>query len=145
MSVSIGFNAAGFRARYAEFRNPVDYPDETLNAFFQDASAYVSNQNGGCYVGGMSLSQQTLALNLMTAHLLAISKMIAAGDTPGIVNSATIDKVTVSITPPPAKNQWQWWLSTTSYGQQLLSLLNMLSVGGFYVPGAPGARMGFRF
>lgn len=53
------------------------------------------------------------------------------------MNSATIDKVTIGVTPPPFPNQWQWWLSTTVYGANLLALLQANSVGGFYIGGWP--------
>lgn len=105
--------------------------------FWNTATLYVYNQTGGCYVGGMTLKQQAWAIYLMTAHLIAISNQIAAGGTSQLVQAATIDKVSVTLTPPPVKNQWQWWLNTTPYGQQLLSLLQLVSVGGYYVGGRP--------
>lgn len=54
-----------------------------------------------------------------------------------MVNSATEGSVSVGMTPPPAKNMWQWWLATTPYGVQLMALLQSLTVGGFIVGGAP--------
>jgi hypothetical protein len=73
----------------------------------------------------------------MTAHLAAISVLIAAGQIPGLVQNATIDKITVGLTPPPIPNQFQWWLNITPYGQQLLAMLQVNSVGGFYIGGLP--------
>ncbi len=79
----------------------------------------------------------------MTAHLAKIGDMIASGEAPSIVNASTIDKISVTLTPPPAKNQFQWWLNTTPYGAQLLTLLSMAAVGGIYTGGSP-ERSAFR-
>lgn len=128
-----------FRALFKAFDNTIVYPDAIIQLFWDTATAYVSNRNGGCFVGSMTLPQQTLALNQMTAHLLALNDLIAAGNTPGIVVAGTVDKVSVTLEPPPTVNQWQYWLQTTPYGQQLLALLGTLSVGGFYFPGRPPA------
>lgn len=80
-------------------------------------------------------------LNMMVAHLLALSTQIgntpAAPKTPGLKQSATIDKISISLTPPPFKNQWQWWLSLTPYGQQLFALLQIATTGGAYYGGFP--------
>jgi hypothetical protein len=90
-------------------------------------------------VGFCALSGQARywGLNLMTAHLTALSVIIAGGQVPGLVQTATIDKVNVSLTPPPLKTQYQWWLSLTPYGQQLFALLQVSSVGGYWIGGLP--------
>lgn len=145
MTTQIIFNSTEFRSLFPAFGNQTLYPDATLNNDFTLATGYVSDRAGGCFIGGMSAARQKQALYLMTAHLLAIGDAIATGSNPALLQAATIDKISVTQTPPPVKNQWQWWLSTTAYGQQLLALLQVASVGGFYVPGAPPARAGFRF
>lgn len=141
----IQFSPVTFRVLFPEFGNIADYSDNTLSLNFTTASVYISNRTGNCYCGGMTIPQRTQALNLMTAHLLALSNMIAQGNTPGVVTGATIDKVNVTLMPPPVKNQFQYWLSQTSYGQQLLALLQVASVGGFYVSSAVPGRAGFQF
>ena len=60
-----------------------------------------------------------------------------AREVPGIITEATVDKVDVKLEPPPLPNQWQFWLGTTIYGQQLLALLQGKSVGGTYYGGPP--------
>lgn len=128
----ISFDVAAFRRLFPAFSGSC-YSDSTLQVFWDMATAYLNDRTGGC--GNMNLKQQTLALNLMTAHLAAITAMIAAKDTPGIVTSATIDKISVTIQPPPEVNQWQYWLNSTPYGQQLLALLQIAAAGGrFYNP-----------
>lgn len=132
----ISFNATTFRALFSNFSNPVFYPDAKVQVFWDSASTYMTDIVQAGYLG-MTLKRQTLALNYLTAHLLAISDMVAAGNTPGITTGATIDKVTVSIEAPPHLNQWQYWLQTTPYGQQLLALMQTIGVGGYYFGGYP--------
>ena len=132
MAAAVTFNPAAFRVAYPAFAG--DPPSSaTLQAYFDSACGYITNEYPQCT--GMTIAQLTLALNLMTAHLAAIAALIAAGTTPGQITQATEDKISVTITPPPNKDQWQWWLGTTPYGQQLLALLLAASVGGFYIGG----------
>ncbi len=141
----INYNDAAFRALFPAYANNAQYPTSMLQAFWDTATAYVSNRNGGCYTGALTLAQQTLALNQMTAHLVYLNGLIAVGNTPGILTGATIDKVNVTLEPPPIKNAWQYWLNQSPYGQQLLALLSVASVGGFYVSSGVPGRAGFQF
>lgn len=130
------FDAALFRTQCPAFANSTTYPDITIQAYWDTAISYISNSDYGC----LSVATRTLAINLMTAHLMALAAIVATGQVPGLVNSATIDKISVTLTAPPVKDQWSWWLNLTPYGQQLLALLNVHSVGGFYVGGLPEIR-----
>lgn len=127
------FDVTAFRTQFPAFANSTTFPDGTLQQYWNAATCYVT-PNDFCYLSGDCLQ---LALNLMTAHLTQLSVQIAAGKMPYLMQSATIDKVTISLTPPPLKNQWQWWLSTTPYGMQLFAMLQAKSVGGFYIGGLP--------
>jgi hypothetical protein len=127
------FDIAAFRTQFPAFANTATFPDETLNAYWAAATCYV-NPVDWCYLSGDCLQ---LALNLMTAHLTQLSVLIAQGQNPGFIQAATIDKVSVTLQPPPVHNQWQWWLSGTPYGAQLWALLQGKSVGGFYIGGLP--------
>ena len=138
----IAYDDLVFRALFPPYEN---CELSVLHAFWETATAYVSDVNGGCYTGGMTLAQRRLALNQMTAHLLFLNGVIASGNTPGVTTGATIDKVSVTLQPPPAPNQWQYWLNQSPYGQQLLALLQLASVGGFYASSAIPGRAGFRF
>lgn len=134
---TIFFNAGDFRTFFPNFADPAAYPTPTLQVYWDTATSYISNKNGGCYVLGLKLAQQKLALNLMTAHIAALFATANAGQATGLVQSSTIDKVSVTLTPPPVPNQWQWWLNQTPYGQQLLALLQVAAVGGGYFGGYP--------
>ena len=129
--MAITFDVAVFRAQFTAFADTTAYPDATLSAFFDTATCYISNEDKGRLTGDCRLR----ALNLMTAHLVFISDLVAAGGTPDFVTSSSVGSVSVTVQPPENKNQWQWWLSLTPYGQQLHALLGAVSVGGFLVGG----------
>lgn len=127
------FDIPAFRISYPAFSNTVTFPSGTLQIYWDTATCYIANADYGWLAGDCRYK----ALTLMTAHLTALSVLIAAGRTPNIVQSSTIDKITVSLVPPPVPNQFRWWLSTTPYGAMLLALLQVRSAGGFYVGGFP--------
>lgn len=135
------FNVTVFRARFPAFDCPTAYPNATLQAFWDTATCYISAEDSPCLALSGGCREQ--ALNLMTAHLLALSAIASSGQTPGMMNSATIDKISVSLTTPPMRTQYQWWLNLTPYGQQLLALLQIKSSGGWYIGGSP-ERSAFR-
>jgi hypothetical protein len=141
----IAYNDVAFRALFPAYANVSQYATVALQSYWNNATAYISNRNGGYYTGGMSLPQQTQALNLMTAHLVFLASLIASGNTPGVMTGATIDKISVTLEPPPSSNNWQYWLNQSPYGQQLLALLSVASVGGFYASSAVPGRAGFQF
>ena len=122
------------------YANEQTYPESLIETYWDIATNYVSDLN----VGWINGSTRQYAINLMAAHLIYLAGLIAIGQVPGLMQTATIDKVTVGLTPPPLKNQWQWWLSTTPYGQQLFALLQVQSVGGGYIGGSP-VRSSFGF
>lgn len=132
------FNEATFRLQFPEFADAATFPSPSLLSHFDAAECYVQNKNYGWLRGCCNLQ----ALNLMTAHLAKLAKLIVDGQTPGIETQATIDKVSVTMMTPPLKGMWQYWLGQTPYGQQLLALLMAKSVGGQYTPGGVG-RAGF--
>ena len=140
----INYNDTAFRALFAPYANTTTYPANIIQGYWNSAILYISNRYGGRFTG-KTVAQQTQMINLMTAHLLYLAGLIAGGNTPGIITGATIDKISVTIEPPPVKNQWQYWLQTTPYGQELLALLQVVGVGGFYATSAPPGRAGFPF
>lgn len=135
------FDIPQFRVDYPAFSNTVTYPDQILQNNFNNATCYISNEDYGWLAGDCRYQ----ALTLMTAHLTALNDLVAAGQVPGLAQTATIDKISISLTPPPLKNQWQWWLSLTPYGQNLLALLQVNSVGGLYIGGLPETSAFRRF
>lgn len=130
--MSASFVAATFRAQFPEFSNSTTYPDATLSGYWVMGESFITNADG------YMLKGQTLqmALDLMAAHLAKSFTMINQGQTTAIVSGSSEGSVSVSLTPPPVKNAWQWWLSTTPYGAQLRALLQVVTAGGFYVGGS---------
>ena len=133
-------NIPYFRQAFPEFGNEIAFPDSTLEMYWTWATLYISDINRG-WLRGRSRQH---CLNLMTAHLLQVHLIAASGKLPGIVIEATVGKVDVQLEPPPLPNQWQFWLGTTGYGQQLLALLQVKSAGGNYY-GGPPVLSAFRF
>lgn len=136
------FNYAQFIALVPAYSNAQTYPQATLQAFWDSAINYITPIGN---FGSLQGDKRQYAINLMTAHLIYISNLAAAGTVPYLMQTSTIDKISVGLTPPPLKNQWQWWLMTSPYGQQLQALLQVNSVGGFYVGGsAQRAAFGYQ-
>lgn len=108
-------------------------PQPTLQIYWDIATNFICARPQWC----IKLSTQTYFIQLMTAHIAQLSTQIAAGDTPGVVIGATIDKVSVQLQPPPGDDAFRYWLNQTAYGQQLLALLDVKAVGGFYAGGFP--------
>lgn len=146
MSGTITFDVAAFRLAFPAYADPVTYSDANLQAWFTAATGYISSSYGYSWcnpIVGLSGAQRVQALNLMTAHLLFLSGLSANGQVPGLMQNASIDKVSVGLTPPPVKSQFAWWLSLSPYGQSLLALLQVAAVGGAYIGGLP-ERAAFR-
>lgn len=127
------FDVVQFRAFLPAFANSTTYPTETLQMYWNAATCYISDKN----FGWLKNDCRREAIDYMAAHLLFIAAATAGGQIPGLVQNATIDKISVGFTPPPIKNQWQWWLSLSPYGQSLWALLQVNSAGGFYIGGSP--------
>lgn len=127
------------RLMYPYFSNTTTYPDVVLQLQLDASQDYISP-----YVCDyMSLSARTRATYLMACHLQFITDKINNGESTDLITATTIDKITVTATPPIFKNQFQYWLGLTPYGKELLALLQMKSAGGMYYGGSP-ERSAFR-
>jgi hypothetical protein len=138
----ITFSPTAFRGYYPQFANATTYPDAALDSWFWQASQFVSTtpMSNWAMLTGLA---QLYALNLFTAHIGAIAALITSGQTPAFETSAAIDKIRVTVQPPPNPTQFAWWLNLTPYGQQLAAMLATKTAGGFYTGGSP-TRFGFR-
>jgi len=138
MAEVLTFDPDAFRVSYTSFSDESKYPNDTLQGFWDFATVYITDENYQFVT--LKNSARSRAINLMAAHLGTLQAMIDSGETPGQVQSSTIDKISVTLTPPPAGSQFSWWLGLTGYGQQLLALLQLLGVGGLFIPGCRGPR-----
>lgn len=130
------FDPVVFQGQYPEFFTT---DPAILTSYWTAATGYLSPSDGFVLNGAVV----PLALGLLTAHLARTMTLLASGQSAGVVTAASEGSVSVSMTPPPTKSAWGWWLSTTPYGQQLLALLSLQSAGGFYIGGLP-ERSAFR-
>lgn len=130
----VTFDYAQFIALFPAFSNPVVYPEVTLEQYWQTATYYVSDI---AFCGSLRGEKRQYAIYLMMAHLIYLADLIATGQVPTLVQGSSIDKISVTLTPPKLPNQFSWWLNTTPYGMQLYALLQVYSVGGFYIGGSP--------
>jgi hypothetical protein len=137
--MSIVYDDALFRAQCPEFADETKYPPALIQMYWDQATCIVSNEDYGPLMGDC----RALGLNLLTAHLLKISQNIMKGKQGGYVVSSTIDKISVQRLAPPSVSEFDWWLNQTPYGQQLLVMLEVHTVGGFSFGGLP-ERSAFR-
>ena len=103
------FNVVTFRLLYPAFANANAFPTDALQQFWYNALSYIEPFDTPNLWG----YRRQQAINLMTAHLVALSVLIATGQTPGYVTAGTVDKISVTLDPPPKPDQWQWWLDLT--------------------------------
>lgn len=127
---------AVFRERFPTLAS---LTDAQIQGAWTIANCYITD----CGYGRLSGDCLQLALEYMTAHLLFLQNAVIAGTGSGILNSSTIDKISVTLQQMPAPNQWRWWLGHSPFGQNLLALLTAKSVGGFSIGGSP-ERFAFR-
>lgn len=137
---TITFDIPAFRLAFPAFANSTTFPDELLQGYWDVAVLYISDNNYGKLID----AARARAINLLTAHLCNLFLKIDAGKATGNVQASSIDKISVTLTPPPIKNDFDFWLQQTPYGVQLLALLAVKSSGGmYYTPSNINAR-GFR-
>lgn len=128
------FDVSNFRVLFTAFADTTSYPDDTLSAYWDRASAMICPYDNWLISNG----KLQYALDLLTAHITAMATQIQNGNgAGGPIQSATEGSVSVSMLAPPVKDFWQFWLSKTPYGQELLALLEAICVGGFYFGGSP--------
>lgn len=126
------FPLATFRLLYPQF---AAVSDEVVLAVTQQALCYTAERACSC--------TESMWL-LMVAHLLQLAANAMAGGGAGAqLASASIDKVSVSFSVPPATDSWSYWLNGTPYGQQFSALMKRCASGGAYVGGSR-ERAGFR-
>lgn len=136
------YNDAAFRAQFPEFADPAMYPAATIGLFYTLAATFVKGGNSPCsFLQG---DQYIAVLNYLTAHLMVLSRQQnsatnggqeAGTDQGGFIQSSSIGEISVSKLAPPAKDGWEYWLSSTPYGTALWALLSIVSIGGFSMGG----------
>jgi hypothetical protein len=123
-----------FRGTFPVFANYITYPDAMLNTWYGLATSYIDQNDNLDGLNGPTLD---LALQLLTCHLLTQITNTGNGQPTQPINSAMEGSVQVEFERPPVKSAWGYWLSSTTYGQQLWALLKIQSAGGWSVGGLP--------
>lgn len=133
MAAVITFSVVLLRAQCPELASETTYPDAVLEAAWGRATLHISDVDYG-YLQGAA---RAYALNLMTAHLIKIDGLVAAGQTSAPIASSSIDGVSASLAVPPTRKTWDFWLASTERGKQLLDLLASKAYGSLWVGGSP--------
>ena len=131
------FDETGFRLRFPAFADTAKFPLPMLERHFDMAQLHIPGGRRIASILGM-------LWELLTAHLVQLETALASGNPAGLLQSATIDKTSVTLVPPPAKNQLEYWFNLTPYGAQALLLLKQRAAGGLFVGGSPAERDAFR-
>ena len=139
MAALVTLDVAEFREEFPAYADPAAFSDKLIGRHFVAACDHVSPRDAGPLKG----DGRRRAIYLMTAHLIYLEQLILSGNTGGVVSAASIDKVSVSLTPPPIKKQLDWWLNQSPHGQRLLVILKGKGAGGLYIGGSP-EREAFR-
>jgi hypothetical protein len=127
------FDYESFISLFPEFNNPVTFPELRLQGNWDQATCYCSNIN----FGRLNNSSRLLALQYVTAHITQYFYNTTKGKRSLPITQSTVDKIAVSLLAPPVSNSWQFFMSSTPYGQAYLALLQSASAGGFVVNGVP--------
>ena len=130
---TIVFDSALFRKQIPKYADTAKYPDDLIEIHWDMATYMVSSEDYGCMAG----LNRAYGINLLTAHLMDLSANAVRGKSGGFVSSSTIDKVIVQKLAPPVSSSFDWWLMSSPYGQTLMALLEVSSVGGFAIGGLP--------
>lgn len=115
------------------FQDTQKYPENVLSISLTLAQQYIHPQDC-CLLKGLS---RRLAIYYMAAHVQTLQDQAVSGNlSNGVPTSASIDRVSVSVAPPPYKDQYEYWLNQTPYGAMYLALLNSVTGLGVYVGGS---------
>jgi len=120
-------DVATFRIRFPEFADNTEYPDARIQLFLDDTTCFIGT-NEARWCGKYNLAHCYLA-----AHLLTIGTGTEAGDTSstaGPISSKSAGGVSVTraVTSKDRSDADEFY-STTSYGQQFLTIRNMCFAG----------------
>lgn len=135
----IDLDIAVFRINFPLYCDEVNYPESLLSAQYEIGKCYIDDNN--CT---MAEACREYALQSMLAHLLYIRDQVNSGNNVGVITQASEGgDVSVSLASPAVDDEWHYWFNSSPFGRELIALLGVQSVGGFYV-GGTNERRSFR-
>lgn len=134
----IDLNILTFRVNFPLYADEAKYTDALLNAQYVIGKCYIADNE--CT---MDDNCREYALQSMLAHLLYIRDQVNAGNNVGVITAASEGDVSVSLATPLVDDEWHYWFSSSPFGRELVALLGVQSVGGFYA-GGNNEREAFR-
>ena len=135
------YDDAAFRDQFPQFENTTIYPPAQLEGWWNMGNAYINVDN--TYPWNFKSKQLQLATDLMCAHLAASFTLINKGIPSVVIQGSSEGTVNISMTPPPVKSAFGYWLATTPYGAMLRALLKTVANVGLYIGGSQ-ENAGFR-
>lgn len=115
-----------FISQFPEFEGA-----KNIELYINRALLYISPYTGLCK------DRKQYVVFLLTAHFMALQNNIDNGETSGgLQTGASIDKVSVSIAPPPFSDGFEYWLNQTIYGQTLLAFLDTVAALPAFIGGS---------
>lgn len=135
----VSITVSQFQQDFPEF-NSID--EQVLESMLKRAQLYISTQNYR-----ISPEVRTMAIELMTAHLLTIYQAntnsnngdLGSQTNGALIASATIEGVSISLQAPIASNAFEQWIQSTSYGKEYWALLKVNNPVGVFWVGSPRA------
>lgn len=114
-----------FISQFPEFEET-----QNIELYINRALLYISPYSAFCS------ERKQYVVFLLAAHLMALQNDLNNGETTGgLQTGASIDKVSVTVAPPPFSDGFEYWLNQTTYGQQLLAFFNVMASVPNYVGG----------
>lgn len=137
---TIDFDADLFREQFPDqFPDPPN-TDAVLELYWDIAICYVSDIDEGALNGDC----RRKTINYVVAHLITLAAKATVGQQPGFIESASIDKINITVQSFESKNQLAWWYNQTVYGQAAYAMLHAKGAGGGYLASGLNELGGFR-
>ena len=118
----MSFDVAVFKTAFPEF------------ASVSDVKITAASERAELYLSANCNKSRLLAWQLLTAHILTLSKKATDGEIAGVLSSASESSVSVSFAAQDVSGN-RYWYSQTPYGQEYLVLLKRCNIGGRYIAG----------
>ena len=118
----MSFDVAVFKTAFPEF------------ASVSDVKITAASERAELYLSANCNKSRLLAWQLLTAHILTLSKKATDGEIAGVLSSASESSVSVSFAAQDVSGN-RYWYSQTPYGQEYLVLVKRCTAGGRYIAG----------